>query len=192
MFHEEPIAQVVGIYLVSEVFPTVAIGSTRGGLHFLPAILTSPHVWVIERVDVYGQAAGMIGEVLAAGDPTEAEATGVVVSHLALVIGIIVISQAYPLDRVVLAVEFHENTDEPAGDKAVADHLPVMSLTVIVPVQQFRVTEVFAPNDIIRLIGLALHPMPDAVRDLIDRKAIRNILALRRINAAEPEKNNSQ
>ena len=87
----------------------------------------------------------------------------------------------------MLAVEFHEDSDELLGDETVADHLAMMRLSVVVPMHHPQVTEVAATNDIIGLKGLALHLLPDVVRNLLDGEPRRKILALRRTNDAEPE-----
>ena len=68
----------------------------------------------------------------------------------------------------------------------------MMRLAVVVPMHQSQIAQIVAMDDIIGLIGLTLHLLPDAVRDLMDRETRRKILALRRIDATEPEKNRSQ
>ena len=125
--------------------------------------------------------------MLSARDCTEAETTAVIVSHLPFVVSIIFVSQANPLDRVVLAIKLHEDSYQFLGYESVADHLTLMRLSVVVPMHQSQITQVATMDDIIGLISLALHLLPDAVRNLVDRETGRKILALRRKYATEPE-----
>ena len=71
--------------------------------------VTIADVWVVERVDVDGEASGMIGELLGVWDITIAETTSVVVAHLSFVISVVFVSQTYVLDRVVVSIELTED-----------------------------------------------------------------------------------
>jgi hypothetical protein len=125
--------------------------------------------------------------MLAARDSTVAETTAIVVTHLLLVISIVVVCQTYSLNRVVLAVKFHEDANKLFCDETVADHLSMMSLSVVVPMHQSQVTQVAATYDIIWLPGFPLHLLPDTVGNLMDGEPSKKILALHRTNGAEPE-----
>ena len=90
--------------LIFEIFRAVAVRNGCCGFHYLFAILPCSHVRIIERVDVNGKPSGVLGKMFATRDHSITKTTGVVVAHLSFVVSIIVISQTYPLDRVVLAV----------------------------------------------------------------------------------------
>lgn len=70
----------VALYdLITILFAAVGISLGRGRLDDLRAVLGVTDVRIIKGVDIDGEATGMIGEMLGAGDGTIAETTGVVV-----------------------------------------------------------------------------------------------------------------
>lgn len=169
---EETVAEVALHNLVGKVSGTVDVGLAIGGLDNHCAVFPVTDVGVVERVDVYCQSSGMIGEFFGAGHRAVAKAAGVVVAHLAFVVGIVFIWQAHALDRVVVLVELTEDIDELFGNELVADHLTMTSLTVLIPVQQSQVSQVGAFYVGILHIGLTLHLLPDGVRDLHRNKVL--------------------
>ena len=180
-------AEVTLDYLILEILMTVAPRCGRLWLYNACAVFLYFHVRIIKRIDIYGESAGMIGQVLATWHAAVTETAGVVVAHLSFIVSIILVGQTYPLDRVVLTVQFHEDTDELLSDEPVTDHFSVVSLTVVIPMHQPQVTEVTVADDIVWAPRLSLHLLPDAVRNLLDRETRRKILALCRMNATEPE-----
>ena len=129
----------------------------------------------------------MVGQFLRVGYIPITETTGVVVAHLPFVIGIILVSQADALDGVVLCIEFTEDSQQFVGNEPVAHEFPPMGLLVIVPVEHLQVAEVAALHMGVGMPGPALHLRPDAVRDLMDREAVRRILGLHAQRRAKPE-----
>ena len=74
------------VYLVGEVHGALTIRPCRGGLDEQGAILTHLEIRVIERIDVDGQSTGVLRQVGAASDSSEAEARRVIIAHLRLII----------------------------------------------------------------------------------------------------------
>ena len=91
-------------YFIAELFMTVSIGFAICWLNNPGAILAIADVRIVARVDVDSQTSGMIGELVAAGYLAITETAGVVVAHLAFVIGIIFIRQTHLLNRVVVGI----------------------------------------------------------------------------------------
>ena len=91
-------------YFIAELFLTVGIGLAICGLNNPSAILAIADVRIVACVDVDGQTSGMIGKHVAAGYLAITETAGVVVAHLAFVIGIIFIRQTHLLNRVVVGI----------------------------------------------------------------------------------------
>ena len=166
VLEEEPVAEVAGFYLISERARAVGIGLAVGGLYVLGAVLTVAHVGIIAGVDVDGEATGVIGELLRVGHVAVAEAAGVVVAHLSLVVGIVVVGQPDALDGVVVGVELAEDGNEFVGNELVADELALVRTVVVVPVEHTEVSEIGAGDMGILDVGLALHAEPDGVGDL--------------------------
>ena len=185
VFDEQAVAEVAFIDLVTELLAAVGIGLAVGGLNDPAAILRMADIGIVERVDVDGEAAGVIGELLRTRDDTITEAAGVIVAHLTLIVGIVLISQADALDRVVGLVQLTEDGEQLVGDQTVADDFSLMGLTVVVPMEHAQIAQVATADVGIVDIALALHLLPDGIGDGLGRKAIRNVLALH--TGAKPE-----
>ena len=71
---EEAEAEVIVVNLVGEVPRAVAVRLAGDGLDERRAIIEGLDVGVVEGVDVDGQAAGVLGEVVGGGDVAIAEA----------------------------------------------------------------------------------------------------------------------
>ena len=71
---EELEAEVVVVYLIWERFRAVTVFCSRGRLDEARAVGPVLVVGVVERIDVYCQPPGMLGELGGAGDGAEAEA----------------------------------------------------------------------------------------------------------------------
>ena len=166
MPEEETVAEVARLYFITERARAVGIGLAVGGLYVLRAVLAVAHVGIVAGIDVDGETPGVIGELLRVGHVAVAEAAGVVVAHLPLVVGIVVVGQSDALDGVVAGVELTEDGDELVGNQFVADELALVRLVVVVPVAHTDVSEVAAGDMGIVDVGLALHALPDGVGDL--------------------------
>ena len=79
VLQKEAVEEVALYDLITILFAPVDIGTARSGLYDLRAVLGVTNVRIIKGVDIDGEATGMIGEILGAGDGTIAETTGVVV-----------------------------------------------------------------------------------------------------------------
>ena len=94
-------AEVVVVNLVGEVPRAVTVGLASGRLDKERAVAERLDVGVVERVDVDGQSTGMLREIVGGSNVAIAEARGIVVAHLRLVVSIIDIGQQHPLDGVL-------------------------------------------------------------------------------------------
>ena len=172
VFDEQAVAEVAFIDLVAELLAAVGIGLAVGGFYDPAAILRMADIGIVERIDVDGEAAGVIGELLRTRDDTITEAAGVVVAHLTLIVGIILISQADALDRVVGLVQLTEDGEQLVGDQTVADDFSLMGLMVVVPMEHAQIAQVATADVGIVDIGLALHLLPDGIGDGLGSKTI--------------------
>ena len=187
VFDEQTVAEVAFIDLVAELLAAVGIGLAVGGFNDPTAILRMADIGIVERIDVDGEAAGVIGERLRTRDGAITEPAGVVVAHLTLSVGIILISQADALDRVVGLVELAEDSEQLVGYQPIADDFSLMGLMVVVPMEHAQIAQVATADVGIVDIGLALHLLPDGIGDGLGSKAIRSVLALHR--STKPEQN---
>ena len=74
----------------------------------------------------------MLREMLSVGHNAVVEAAGVVGTHLALVIAIVVVGQSDALDGVTGLVKLTEDGQEFGGNEFVADEFALMRLSVVV------------------------------------------------------------
>ena len=171
---EELEAEVVVVYLVGKVPVAVAICLSRGGLDEERTILANLIIWVIQRVDVDGQSAGVLRQIGGASDIAVAEARRVVVAHLCLIISVIDIWQQHALDGVLRIEELAQDTCHTVGYLLVAHHLANVHLVIVIPVQGSDMAQVVTADIGVLLVGLALHALPYAVGDGVCSEALVN------------------
>ena len=108
--------------------------------------------------------------MLGAGDGAITEATGVVVAHLELVVGIVLIGQTDALDGVVGAIELAEDGEQLVGDELIAYQFALMGLLIVIPMEHAQIAQVGTLDVGIGHIGLALHLLPHGIGHGLRRK----------------------
>jgi hypothetical protein len=160
---KEAIGQVATVYLAGERAAAVNVWRGGGGLDKQLAVGTLLDAGVIERIQVYGQATGMGRELIGSEDGTVAETTGIVGSHLPLIVGVEIVSKPDALDGITRFIELAEDVEEIGGYTFVADHLALADVAFKIVVQELQITEIRAGDVGIGLIAASLHPSPDGI-----------------------------
>ena len=140
VLEEEAVEKITLYNLITILLAAVGIGTGRGRLDDLRAVLGVTDVGIIKGIDIDGETTGMIREMLGAGDGAITEATGVVVAHLELIVGIVLIGQADALDGVVGAIELAEDGEQLVGDELIAYQFALMGLLTFLPFYFFLVS----------------------------------------------------
>ena len=136
------------------------------------SVLSPLHTWIVERIQIDGQATGMCGEFLAAVDNPIAETRGVVGLHGTLIVGIIVVDELDAPDGVSLPVEFLEDADEILCDGLVADEFSLLCVAVEVAVGQRQQTQVVPIDGASLGPRLPLHACKHGIAQCIDAEYV--------------------
>ena len=158
ILNEQLITQIASGDFIWEVGFAVTILYGSCWFYYASAVfLAISDVGIVECVDVDSQSTGVFRQIGRARHIAVAEATGIVVAHLSLIVSIVVVGQSHTLDRVVGGIKFAEDSQQFVGYQLVANHLAHMYAPLKIVVRYAQVSQVAATDIRIVVPGLALH-----------------------------------
>lgn len=165
VLQEKPVEQIALDYLIGKSLTAVDILRGRSRLYDAAPVLTSPHVWIVEGVDVDGHTHGVLGELGRSRHPAITEAGGIIVAHRPLIVSLIVINQTDALDGIFLTIEFTEDFQEIVGNGLVAYHLTHVFLFPGIKMRQAQIAQISPTDRTVLRPGTALHPLEYRIRN---------------------------
>ena len=147
---EKLLAEVTLVDFVGKVL--IAVNKIQGRLGL---DTVAPHTRVLQRINVDGQAKGMLREPGRPRDVAIVETRGVVGLHRGFVVSVEIVDQADAGNGITGDKQVAENVDQILGDGLVAHHLATLHLAVEIKVRQGEVTQIIVTN-----AGLVFHRFP--------------------------------